>query len=53
MKRVRITYEVALHHMMNWGIQGENIFIEAESKSAFLDILKDKSVKMKILSECP
>lgn len=40
--------------MMNRGVQGEDIFIENESKSAFLDLLKDKSDKMKIkvLSYC-
>lgn len=39
--------------MMKRGIQGEDIFIETESKSAFLDLLKNNSVKMKVVPECP
>ena len=43
MKRVRITYPGALHHVMNRGFGGNEIFFEKETKSQFLDYLQELS----------
>jgi REP element-mobilizing transposase RayT len=48
MKRVRITYEGAFHHVMNRGINGEEIFSGHRTKSQFLDFLEEYSKKMRI-----
>ena len=54
MRRARITYEGAYHHIMNRGIRGEKIFAGAEKKKYFLKALEEKSrkLKIKILTYC-
>ncbi len=37
MKRVRITYEGAYHHVMNRGINGEKTFFGNKNKVQFVD----------------
>jgi len=44
MRRARITYKEAYHHVMNRGINGEFIFESDELKQGFLDLLKEKSL---------
>jgi len=48
MKRVRITYQGAYHHVMNRGVRGEDIFLDNRGKDYFLSILKEKSKKLRI-----
>ncbi|MCP4221612.1 MAG: hypothetical protein GY765_43710 [bacterium] len=48
MKRERITYPGAYHHIMNRGYDGNAILETAENKSRFLDYLKEASEKLKI-----
>lgn len=48
MKRVRITYEGAFHHIMNRGINDEEIFSNHQTKNHFLKLLEEYSKKMKI-----
>lgn len=48
MRRARITYEGALHHAMNRGINGEHIFVDNECKEHFLHLLKELSQKHKL-----
>jgi putative transposase len=48
MKRVRITYEGAFHHVMNRGINDEDIFCPGKCKTHFLDYLETYSRKLKI-----
>jgi REP element-mobilizing transposase RayT len=48
MKRVRITWEGAFHHVINRGINGEEIFSGHRTKSQFLDFLEEYSKKMRI-----
>ena len=48
MRRARITYEGAFHHVMNRGIKGEDIFTGNKNKNQFLNYLEEKSKKMKI-----
>ena len=48
MKRVRITYEGAFHHVMNRGINDEDIFSPGKCKTHFLDYLETYSRKLKI-----
>jgi len=52
MKRVRITYEGAFHHVMNRGINGQEIFSGNRAKSQFLDFLDEYSKKMRIRIIC-
>jgi len=54
MRRVRIAYEGSYHHVMNRGIQGEDIFLDDRAKTYFLDVMAEKShkLKMKILAYC-
>ncbi len=54
MRRARITYEGALHHGMNRGINGDEIFSESKSKAMFLDLLEGaaKTLKIRILAYC-
>lgn len=54
MRRARITYEGALHHAMNRGINGDEIFSGNKSKTIFLDLLEGtaKSLKIRILAYC-
>ncbi len=48
MRRVRITYPGAYHHVMNRGYDGNAIFTGTVTKSHFLDYLEDAVTKMKI-----
>jgi REP element-mobilizing transposase RayT len=48
MRRARITYPGAFHHVMNRGHSGEDIFYGNKNKSQFLDFLADASKKLKI-----
>ena len=48
MRRARITYLGAYHHVMNRGYDGNTIFAGSETKSHFLDYLEDAVTKMKI-----
>ncbi len=48
MRRARITYIDAYHHVMNRGVRGENIFPDDVTKGHFLEILKGKSKKLRI-----
>ncbi|MCP5106792.1 MAG: hypothetical protein GY950_25640 [bacterium] len=48
MKRIRITYPGAYHHVMNRGYDGNPIFAGSKFKSRFLDYLEDSVSKTKI-----
>jgi REP element-mobilizing transposase RayT len=48
MRRERITYPGAYHHVMNRGHDGNNIFAGDENKNHFLNYLEDYSKKMHI-----
>lgn len=48
MRRARLTYKGAYHHVMNRGIKGENIFGDKRAKAYFLSILDEKSEKQGI-----
>ncbi len=48
MKRERVTYEDAYHHVMNRGYNGTDIFAKNRYKSQFLDYLEDSARRMKI-----
>ncbi len=48
MRRARLTYKGAYHHVMNRGIKGENIFGDKKAKAYFLSILDEKSEKQRI-----
>ena len=43
MRRARLTYPGAFHHVMNRGIRGEYIFPDDVDKQTFLDILAEKT----------
>ncbi len=48
MRRVRITFPGAYHHVMNRGYDGNNIFTGNILKSKFFEFLEDSARKMKI-----
>jgi len=48
MRRERITYTGAYHHIMNRGYDGNYIFFGNQNKSQFLDYLEGASKQMKI-----
>ncbi|MCP5107311.1 MAG: hypothetical protein GY950_28245 [bacterium] len=48
MKRERVTYEGAYHHVMNRGYDGTDIFSKIRYKSQFLDYLEDSAKRMRI-----
>jgi REP element-mobilizing transposase RayT len=48
MRRVRITYPGAYHHVMNRGYDGNDIFKDSISKDHFLNYLESASKKLKI-----
>lgn len=54
MRRARITYPGAYHHAMNRGFEGRAIFSDNRNKTHFLDLLSNKSkkLKIKILAYC-
>lgn len=43
MRRARLTYPGAFHHVMNRGIRGEYIFPDEKDKQTFLEILSEKA----------
>jgi REP element-mobilizing transposase RayT len=48
MKRIRITYPGAFHHVMNRGYNGNDIFAGNKHKAQFLEILEGTAKKLKI-----
>lgn len=52
MRRVRLTYHNAYHHIINRGINRENIFINNDDKIYFLKILHDKITHFRIRLLC-
>jgi len=54
MRRARLTYQGAYHHIMNRGIKDENIFAGKENKSYFTAALKEKAElhRIKLLAYC-
>lgn len=54
MRRARFCYVGSLHHVMNRGIRGENIFPDDDAKSYFLKLLAVKAhdYRIKVLSYC-
>lgn len=48
MRRARVTYKEAYHHVMNRGIGGEKIFPDASHKKYFMKLLKELIKKFKI-----
>ena len=48
MRRARITYDGAFHHVMNRGIEGQAIFSESSFKDQFIEILSAKKTKLQI-----
>lgn len=48
MRRIRVTYPGAFHHVMNRGYDGNDIFFGHKNKSRFLDYLLDASKIMRI-----
>lgn len=48
MRRARITYKGAYHHVMNRGIMGADIFLGDKAKYYFLECMEGKSKKLKI-----
>ena len=54
MRRIRVTYPGAFHHVMNRGYDGKSIFPEDGDKNCFLKLLNEASqrLKIKILAYC-
>ena len=54
MRRARITFNGAYHHVMNKGIEGKDIFFDENAIVYFLESMKEKSnkLKMRILAYC-
>ncbi len=48
MRRERVTYTGAFHHVMNRGYNGNHIFEGNKNKSQFLDYLEGAAKQMKI-----
>jgi REP element-mobilizing transposase RayT len=48
MRRARLTFKGAYHHVMNRGHGGEKIFYDNASKNHFLNLLEEKSINQKI-----
>ena len=48
MRQARLTWKGAFHHVMNRGLDGKFIFESDDLKLGFLDLLKEKSGKLKI-----
>lgn len=48
MRRARITWQGAFHHVMNRGLRGEEIFQNPDFKLAYLQMLREESEKFKI-----
>ncbi len=54
MRRARFNYVGSLHHVMNRGMNGENIFPDDDAKQQFLTILGDRSnhFKIRLIAYC-
>lgn len=52
MRRARITYKGAYHHVMNRGHEGKEIFFDDSSRFYFLDSMRNKAEKLKIEIFC-
>jgi REP element-mobilizing transposase RayT len=54
MRRARLTYPGAFHHVMNRGIKGEYIFPDDGDKKVFLEILSEKTniLGVRLLGYC-
>lgn len=54
MRRARLTFQGAYHHVMNRGVRGETIFFDDKAKEYFLRSLKEISqiYKIRILAYC-
>lgn len=54
MRRVRLTYKGAYHHIMSRGIRGEDIFFDDGAKIYFLKTLQDrvKNQRIRIFAYC-
>jgi putative transposase len=54
MRRARLTYKGAYHHVMNRGHGGEGIFPDSGAKTYLLDVLERRSValRMRIFTYC-
>jgi len=48
MRRARLTWPGAFHHIMNRGLKGEEIFKNPALKTTYLDMLKEESAKFKM-----
>ncbi|HUT65127.1 MAG TPA: transposase [Spirochaetota bacterium] len=48
MRAARVTYSGAYHHIMGRGVDGKNIFPNDELKRYFLEIIREKSMQLKI-----
>ncbi|MEA2081524.1 MAG: transposase, partial [Elusimicrobiota bacterium] len=48
MRRARLTYQGAYHHVMNRGILGEKIFSDAAARNKFIKLLNEKTIATKI-----
>jgi len=48
MRRARVVYSGSYHHVTNRGLEGKRIFLGDKSKSYFLNLLNEKSKKLKI-----
>ena len=48
MRRARLTYKGAYHHVMNRGHGGEGIFLDSVAKTHFLDFLERRSVAQRM-----
>jgi len=49
MRRARLTYKNAWHHVMNRGYGGKNIFIDEDDKKYFVYLIKTLSKKLRIV----
>jgi REP element-mobilizing transposase RayT len=47
MRRARLTWQGAFHHLMNRGIEGKDIFCQSECKAKFLQYLEQGATKLK------
>jgi len=54
MRRARLTFEGAYHHVMNRGIRGESIFEKSKWKDIFIKIIQEKGKRLgiNILAYC-
>ncbi|MEN8223676.1 MAG: transposase, partial [Acidobacteriota bacterium] len=48
MRKARLTWQGALHHVMNRGINKQKIFFSVELKKKYIELMAEKSEKYKI-----